>query len=60
VFFSPRMCMVCTAWRDLRLRTEERISRYGGYLRIYSISSCGETTRGGPPAWKVGRGDEKP
>jgi hypothetical protein len=26
-------------------------SRYGGQLRIYRISSCGQLTRGGRPAW---------
>jgi hypothetical protein len=28
--------------------------QYGGYLRIYWISSSGQPTRGGPPAWFLG------
>ena len=31
--------------------------QYGGELRIYWIGSCGQTTRGGPPAWEL---DEVP
>jgi hypothetical protein len=45
---------VTTAWRVLRLRMEETASKYGGYLRIYLISSLGQSTRGGPPAWGLG------
>jgi hypothetical protein len=45
-----------TAWCVLRLRMEEKASRYGGQLRIYWISSRGQPTRGGPPAWGLGRG----
>jgi hypothetical protein len=30
--------------------------QYGGWLRIYWISSRGQPTRGGPPALGVGRG----
>ena len=29
-------------------------SRYGGHQRIYWISSRGQPTRGGPPAWWLG------
>jgi hypothetical protein len=28
-------------------------SKYEGYLRIYRISSRGQPTRGGPPAWEL-------
>jgi hypothetical protein len=30
--------------------------QYGGSLRIYWISSRGQPTRGGPPAWGLGEG----
>jgi hypothetical protein len=46
---------VTTAWRVLGLRIETA-SRYGGLLRIYWISSSGQPTVGGPPAWGLGRG----
>jgi hypothetical protein len=42
---------VTTAWHVLGLRIEETASRSGGQLRIYWISSRGQTTVGGPPAW---------
>jgi hypothetical protein len=44
-----RGSLVNTAWRVLR-RTP---SRYGGWLRIYFISSHGQQTRGGPTAWRM-------
>jgi hypothetical protein len=47
---------VTTAWRVLRLQMEEKASRYGGQLRIYWISSRGQPTRGGSPAWGLGGG----
>jgi hypothetical protein len=47
---------VTMAWRALRLRMEEKISRYGGWLLMYWISSCGQPTRGDPPAWGLGVG----
>jgi hypothetical protein len=31
-----------------------KVSRYGGQLRIYSISSRGQPRRVGPPAWELG------
>jgi hypothetical protein len=34
----------------------ETASRYEGYMRIYWISSGGQPTRGGPPAWGLGVG----
>jgi hypothetical protein len=46
--------LVATAWRVLRLQMEETPSRYGGKQRIYGISSRGQPTRGGPPAWGLG------
>jgi hypothetical protein len=61
--FMPPMLsgsLVTTAWRDLRLRMEEKASRYGGQLRIYWISSRGQPTRGGPPAWGLGGGVTTP
>jgi hypothetical protein len=45
---------VTTAWGVLRLRIEETASRYGGQLRIYWISSRGQPTVGGLPAWGLG------
>jgi hypothetical protein len=42
---------IILARRVLRLRMEETPSSYGGKLRIYWISSRGQPTRGGPPAW---------
>jgi hypothetical protein len=51
---------VTTAWRVLRLRMEEKACRYGGWLRIYWISSRGQPTGGGPPAFGVGRGANNP
>jgi hypothetical protein len=42
--------IVTTAWRILRLRVKATASRYGGWLRIYWISSRGQSTKGGPPA----------
>jgi hypothetical protein len=47
---------VTAAWRVLGLRIEETASRYGGYLRIYWISSRRQPTVGGPPAWRLGGG----
>jgi hypothetical protein len=35
---------------------EETSSRFGGYLLIYLIRSCGQTTRGGPPVWGLVEG----
>jgi hypothetical protein len=35
---------------------EETASKYGGWLRIYLISSSGQPTRDGPPAWGLGVG----
>jgi hypothetical protein len=46
--------LVTTAWRVLRLRMEEKASRYGGYLRIDRTSSRGQPTRCGTPAWGLG------
>jgi hypothetical protein len=43
--------LVTTTWHILRLRIEETPSRFGGRLRIYWISSRGQPTRAGPPAW---------
>jgi hypothetical protein len=36
-YFYPMLSgsLVNTAWRVLRLRLEEKVSRYGGQLRIY-------------------------
>jgi hypothetical protein len=48
--------LVTTARRVLRLRMEETPSSFGGQLRIYWISSRGQQTRGGPPAWGLGVG----
>jgi hypothetical protein len=48
--------LVTTAGRVLRLRMEETPSRFGEKLRIYRISSRGQPTRGGPPAWGLGVG----
>jgi hypothetical protein len=48
--------LVTTAWHVLRLRMEEMPSSFGGQLWIYWISSRGQTTRGGPPAWGLGVG----
>jgi hypothetical protein len=45
--------LVTTAWRVLRLRMEETPSSFGGKLQI---SSRGQPTRGGPPAWGLGVG----
>jgi hypothetical protein len=47
---------VTMAWRVLRLRMEETSSRNAGQLRIYWISSRGQPTRGGSPAWVLGVG----
>jgi hypothetical protein len=47
---------VTTAWCVLRLRMEETPSSFGGWLRIYWISSRGQPTRGGLPAWELGVG----
>jgi hypothetical protein len=33
---------------------EETASRYGGKLRVYSISSRAQPTIGGTPAWGLG------
>jgi hypothetical protein len=41
--------LVTTAWRVLRLRMEETLSKYGGNCR-------GQPTMGGPPAWGLGVG----
>jgi hypothetical protein len=43
--------LVTTAWRVLRLRMEEKASRYGGQVRINLISRSGQPTTDGPPAW---------
>jgi hypothetical protein len=40
----------------LGLWMEETASSYGGYLRMYCISSRVQLTRGGPPAFGVGEG----
>jgi hypothetical protein len=40
-------------WHDIGMRIEKAAYRYGGYLRIYSIISRGQPTRGGTPAWKL-------
>jgi len=45
---------VTTARRVLGLWMEVTASRYGGYLRIYSISSSEQPARGGP--WGCGLG----
>jgi hypothetical protein len=47
---------VTTVWSVLGLRIEETASRYGGQLRICSISSRGQRTVGDPPAWGLGGG----
>jgi hypothetical protein len=47
---------VTTAWRVLGLRIEDTASRYGGWLRMYWISSRGEPTVGGLPDWVLGGG----
>jgi hypothetical protein len=41
-----------TARHVLGLQVEETTSRYGGRLRIYWISSCGQPTIGGPRVWE--------
>ena len=46
---SDKRIPAITARRVLRLRVQEKASRHGGQLRIYC--SCGQRTRGGPPAW---------
>jgi hypothetical protein len=46
--------LVTMAWRVLRLRMEETPSSFGGKLQIYLLSSRGQPTRGGPPAWGLG------
>jgi hypothetical protein len=55
-FNIVRWSLATTAWRALRLRMEETPSRYGGWLRIYWISTRGQPTRGGPPACGLGVG----
>jgi len=45
---------VTTTWSVLQLRMEETVSKYGGQLGIYRISSFGQPTRGGSPAWELG------
>jgi hypothetical protein len=47
---------VTTARHVLRSRMEEMVSRYGGQLWIYRISSRGQPTGAGPPAWGLGGG----
>jgi hypothetical protein len=47
---------VTMAWRVLGLWIKKTASRYGGYMRIYWISSRGQPTVGGPPAWGLGGG----
>jgi hypothetical protein len=42
------------AWHVLRLLIEEMASRYEGWLPIYWVSSCGQLTGAGPPAWGLG------
>jgi len=32
-----------------------KASRYRGYLWIHWVSSCGQLTKGGPPAWELDR-----
>jgi len=48
--FSDKWVPVTTAWRVLRLRMEERPPIW----RIHWISSRGQSTSGGPPAWGLG------
>jgi hypothetical protein len=43
-------CFLTTAWSVVRLRMEKTVSRCGGYLRLYWISSDGQPKRGGPLA----------
>jgi hypothetical protein len=38
----------------------EGLLTYGGWLRMYWISSCSQPTGGGPPAWGLGRGQQPP
>jgi len=39
---------------------EDKASRYGGYLRRYRISSSGQQTRVGVPAWGLNGGLTSP
>jgi len=51
---------VITARRVLVLRVEKMMSRYREQLRVYRISSRGQPTRGGPPAWAFEEGLRAP
>jgi len=53
LILAPMWVPVTTAWRVV-LRIEETSSRFGRELQIYWICSCGQSTRGGPPAWELG------
>jgi hypothetical protein len=33
----------------------ETAAGYGGRMLIYGKSSCGQPTKGGPPAWGLGK-----
>ena len=45
---------VTTSWRVHTLRMEERPADVEGSCDIYSVSSRGQQTRGGPPVWGLG------
>jgi hypothetical protein len=45
---------VTTTWRLVRCRMEGTASGYGGWVRIHWISSRGQPTRDGSPAWRLG------
>jgi len=44
------------AWHIVGLQMEDTPSRYGGWLLIYWISSCGQPIRDGPPTWGLVEG----
>jgi hypothetical protein len=46
------------SWHVLRLRMGEKASRFGRWLRIYWITSRGQSKRGGPAAWGLGGGQQ--
>jgi len=48
--------LVTTAWRVLTFWKEGYASINGGHMRMYCMSSRGQPTRGGPPAWGLGVG----